>query len=129
MNSNKQPVVLVVDDIPTNNVLIKALLKGKDYEVILAQSGAEALRIAQERVPEIILLDIMMPVMDGYEVLARLRSNEVTKNIKVIIISALANQDDIRKAMEIGADGYLTKPMVPAQLYECLEKFTQNPGQ
>lgn len=129
MNSNKQPVVLVVDDIPTNNVLIKALLKGKDYEVILSQSGAEALGIAQERVPDIILLDIMMPVMDGYEVLARLRSNERTKNIKVIVISALANKDDIRKAMEIGADGYLTKPMVPAQLYEILEKFTQNPGQ
>ena len=125
MNSNNQPVILVLDDIPTNIVLVKALLKNKNYEVISAKTGTEALALAQERQPDVILLDIMMPVMDGYEVLARLRSNEKTKDLKVIMLSALASEDDITKSVELGADGYLTKPLVARKLYEELEKFTR----
>ena len=125
MNSNNQPVILVLDDIPTNIVLVKALLKSKNYEVISAKTGTEALALAEERQPDVILLDIMMPVMDGYEVLARLRSNEKTKDLKVIMLSALASEEDITKSMELGADGYLTKPLVARKLYEELEKFTR----
>lgn len=125
MNSNNQPVILVLDDIPTNIVLVKALLKNKNYEVISAKTGTEALALAEERQPDVILLDIMMPVMDGYEVLARLRSNEKTKDLKVIMLSALASEDDITKSVELGADGYLTKPLVARKLYEELEKFTR----
>lgn len=123
MNSKKQPVVLVVDDIATNITLIKALLKGKNYEVLVAQSGTQALEIAQQKHPDLILLDIMMPVMDGYEVLARLRSDEKTKDIKIVILSALANERDIKNAMDLGADAYLTKPVIAQKLYETLEKF------
>ena len=125
MNSNNQPVILVLDDIPTNIVLVKALLKNKNYEVISAKTGTEALALAEERQPDVILLDIMMPVMDGYEVLARLRSNEKTKGLKVIMLSALASEEDITKSVELGADGYLTKPLVARKLYEELEKFTR----
>ncbi len=125
MNSNNQPVILVLDDIPTNIVLVKALLKSKNYEVISAKTGTEALALAEERQPDVILLDIMMPVMDGYEVLARLRSNEKTKDLKVIMLSALASEEDITKSVELGADGYLTKPLVARKLYEELEKFTR----
>lgn len=125
MNSNNQPVILVLDDIPTNIVLVKALLKNKNYEVISARTGTEALALAEERQPDVILLDIMMPVMDGYEVLARLRSNEKTKDLKVIMLSALASEEDITKSVELGADGYLTKPLVARKLYEELEKFTR----
>ena len=125
MNSNNQPVILVLDDIPTNIVLVKALLKSKNYEVISAKTGTEALALAEERQPDVILLDIMMPVMDGYEVLARLRSNEKTKDLKVIMLSALASEEDITKSEELGADGYLTKPLVARKLYEELEKFTR----
>ena len=125
MNSNNQPVILVLDDIPTNIVLVKALLKSKNYEVISARTGTEALALAEERQPDVILLDIMMPVMDGYEVLARLRSNEKTKDLKVIMLSALASEEDITKSVELGADGYLTKPLVARKLYEELEKFTR----
>ena len=125
MNSNNQPVILFLDDIPTNIVLVKALLKSKNYEVISAKTGTEALALAEERQPDVILLDIMMPVMDGYEVLARLRSNEKTKDLKVIMLSALASEEDITKSVELGADGYLTKPLVARKLYEELEKFTR----
>ena len=123
MNSNNQPVILVVDDIPTNNILMKNLLRVRNYEVLLAQSGIEALRIAEERKPDVILLDIMMPVMDGYEVLARLRSNDTTKDIKVVMVSALGGKIDIENAMDLGADGYITKPVVVQKLYDLLDKF------
>lgn len=124
MNSNNQPVILVVDDISTNNILMKNLLRVRNYEVLLAQSGIEALRIAEERKPDVILLDIMMPVMDGYEVLARLRSNEATKDIKVVMVSALGGKIDIKNAIALGADGYITKPVVVQKLYDLLDKFT-----
>ena len=123
MNSNNQPVILVVDDIPTNHLLMKNLLRVRNYEVLLAQSGIEALRIAEERKPDVILLDIMMPVMDGYEVLARLRSNDTTKDIKVVMVSALGGKIDIKNAMDLGADGYITKPVVVQKLYDLLDKF------
>ena len=124
MNSLNQPVILVVDDIATNVTFMKALLKGKNYEVIDAYSGKEALQLAEERVPDVIILDIMMPVMDGYEVLARLRANEATKHIKVVMLSALSDSKDIKNAMDLGADEYLTKPIFAKKLYQVLDKYT-----
>ena len=124
MNDNKQPVILVVDDINTNVVLIQALLKAKNYEVIPAHSGIQALKIVQQRKPDVIILDIMMPEMDGYEVLARLRSDEQTKDIKVVMVSALSKAADIQNAMDLGADDYLTKPIVAKRLFEILENLT-----
>ena len=106
MNSNNQPVILVVDDIVTNIVLIQAFLRGRNYEVLSAQSGVQALQIASENHPDIVILDIMMPEMDGYEVLARLRAGEDTKDIKVVMLSALAKESDIRNAMDLGADRF-----------------------
>ena len=123
MNSNNQPVILVVDDIVTNIVLIQAFLRGRNYEVLSAQSGGQALQIASERHPDIVILDIMMPEMDGYEVLARLRAGEDTRDIKVVMLSALAKESDIRNAMDLGADGFLTKPILANKLYEALEKL------
>ena len=124
MNSLNQPVILVVDDIATNVTFMKALLKGKNYEVMDAYSGKEALQLAEERVPDVIILDIMMPVMDGYEVLARLRANEATKHIKVVMLSALSDSKDIKNAMDLGADEYLTKPVFAKKLYQVLDKYT-----
>ncbi|MGN1211485.1 MAG: PleD family two-component system response regulator [Candidatus Cryptobacteroides sp.] len=123
MNNNNQPVILVVDDIATNIALVKAVLRSRNYEVLSAASGAQALEIAEERIPDVVILDIMMPVMDGYEVLARLRSNEKTKGIKIVMLSAIAKPDDIRKAMELGADDYITKPLVAKRLYDALDKL------
>ena len=83
----------------------------------------DILKIAEEKKPDLILLDIMMPVMDGYEVLARLRSNEATRDIKVVMVSALGGKLDIKNAMEIGADAYLTKPLVVQKLYDVLDEL------
>lgn len=123
MNTENQPVILVVDDITTNIILMQRMLLRRNYCVLVAQSGTEALKIAEEKKPDLILLDIMMPVMDGYEVLARLRSNEATRDIKVVMVSALGGKLDIKNAMEIGADAYLTKPLVVQKLYDVLDEL------
>ena len=123
MNTENQPVILVVDDITTNIILMQRMLLRRNYCVLVAQSGTEALKIAEEKKPDLILLDIMMPVMDGYEVLARLRSNEATRDIKVVMVSALGGKLDIKNAMEIGADAYLTKPLVVQKHYDVLDEL------
>ncbi|MBF0627120.1 MAG: two-component system response regulator [Magnetococcales bacterium] len=105
--------VLVVDDTPDNLTLMSGLLKDR-YKVKVANSGERALRIAaSDTPPDLILLDIMMPGMDGYEVCRRLKANELTRNIPVIFLTAKAEVEDERMGLEFGAVDYLTKPVSP----------------
>lgn len=104
--------ILIVDDAPENLTLMNGLLKD-DYEIQIATNGAKALTIAQHVLPDLILLDIMMPDMDGYEVCTRLKANEKTKNIPIIFLTAKANIDDETKGLSFGAVDYITKPINP----------------
>ena len=115
-NLASQYTVLVVDDVPTNVMLVQAILKKEGYTLLTTDSGAKALRIAQERHPNLILLDIMMPEMDGYEVLQHLKSNPETNNIPVIIMSALSDMQSIVKGYQLGATEYVTKPFQQEEL-------------
>lgn len=115
-NLASQYTVLVVDDVPTNVMLVQAILKKEGYTLLTTDSGAKALRIAQERHPNLILLDIMMPEMDGYEVLQHLKSNPETNNIPVIIMSALSDMQSIVKGYQLGATEYVTKPFQREEL-------------
>jgi len=105
-----EPKVLVVDDEPRNIKLLDALLRPLDYEVLKASNGEEALSIVKKIDLDLILLDIMMPGMDGYEVCRRLKGNEATRMIPVIMVTALDDIDAKVKAIESGADDFLTKP-------------------
>jgi len=106
-------IVLVVDDTPDNLTLMNALLKDT-YKVKVANNGERALKIAQAEVPpDIILLDIMMPEMDGYEVCRRLKQDEKTKDIPVLFLTAKNEIDDEKKGFECGAVDYITKPISP----------------
>ena len=106
--------VLVVDDTPDNLTLMSSLLRS-DYKVKLANSGERALEIvAGESKPDLILLDIMMPGMDGYEVLRRLQFNPDTEDIPVIFLTAMSASDDETVGLELGAVDYITKPINPA---------------
>ncbi|WP_119966265.1 response regulator [Simplicispira lacusdiani] len=106
--------VLVVDDTPDNLTLMSSLLR-TDYKVKLANSGERALEIATgESKPDLILLDIMMPGMDGYEVLRRLQFNPETEDIPVIFLTAMSASDDETVGLELGAVDYITKPINPA---------------
>ena len=102
--------VLIVDDVPTNVMLVQAILKKEGYTLLTCDSGTKALRIANEKHPNLILLDIMMPEMDGYEVLQHLKSNPETTDIPVIIMSALSDMQSIVKGYQLGATEYVTKP-------------------
>ncbi|MEG1864049.1 MAG: hybrid sensor histidine kinase/response regulator [Alistipes sp.] len=102
--------ILAVDDITTNIMLLKAVLSRAKYKIITATSGAEALEKVSKESPDLILLDIMMPDMDGYEVLERLKSDPSVRHIPVIFLTALHNPEDIVKGFKLGASDYISKP-------------------
>ncbi|MDO9140523.1 MAG: two-component system response regulator [Methylobacter sp.] len=112
-NLAEKPTLLVVDDTPDNLLLMNDLLKD-DYKVKLAGSGEKALKIADsDSPPDLILLDIMMPVMDGYEVCRRLKQDPKTMNIPIIFLTAKAEVGDEKKGLELGAVDYIIKPVSP----------------
>ena len=114
--------VLVVDDDPTARNLIAGLLR-KFYNVVTAASGKEALDMAAQQPPAIVLLDIVMPGIDGYETCRRLKTEYASKNIQVIMVSAAASREEQSLAFELGADAYLVKPFDPYVL--CSEVRSQ----
>jgi len=119
------PLILVVDDMPDNLFLMNGLLEDR-YRVIQAASGKEALKIIMSsRPPDMVLLDIMMPDMDGYEVLRRIRQHTPTANVPVIFLTALASQQDERLGMDLGAVDYLTKPVDPELVIQRVEAHVQ----
>lgn len=110
---NEKQTVLVVDDAPENIALITKLLK-ELYKVKIATSGKKALQIAfSQEPPDLILLDIMMPEMDGYEVCEHLKGDPQTLGIPVIFLTARSDVDDEMKGLEMGAVDYITKPISP----------------
>ena len=115
MNAIEQAFsVLVIDDVPDNLTLMSELLR-ESYTVKLATDGEHGLRIAStEPQPDLILLDIMMPGMDGYQVMRHLRSEPSTRDIPVIFLTALSDTEDERKGLELGAVDYITKPISPS---------------
>ncbi|WP_200223964.1 response regulator [Rhodoferax fermentans] len=116
--ASHKATVLVVDDTPDNLSLVSGLLRD-DYIVRVANNGEKALRIASsEQPPDLILLDIMMPGMDGYEVCQRLKADPKARDIRVIFLTAKAEIEDERKGFELGAVDYITKPISPPILQE-----------
>lgn len=115
-NSTPPARVLVVDDNEQNLELLDALLTVKGYEIIKARNGAEALKMVEEAPPHIILLDVLMPVMDGYETCRRLKSNEATRFIPVVLITALNGFEDRVMGIEAGADDFISKPFQKTEL-------------
>jgi len=114
MNTVKK--ILVVDDEPLNINILVELLKG-EYKIMAAKNGKQALKAAASaNTPDLILLDIMMPDMDGYEVCRLLKADEQTKDIPVIFISAMNETLDETKGFDVGAIDYITKPISPAIL-------------
>ncbi len=108
--------ILVIDDDADTLRLVGLMLQRQGYEVILAADGLQGLQKAEEEEPDLILLDVMMPGMDGYEVARRLRANPITANTPILMFTAKAQIDDKLTGFESGADDYLTKPTHPAEL-------------
>lgn len=109
--SNSQPRILIVDDEPNNLFLLEELLLSEDYIPICASSGIDALAIAEELIPDLILLDVMMPDLDGFEVCQRLREDGKLQTIPVIFLTALDDDRSRLRGLEMMGDDYLTKPI------------------
>ncbi len=113
LDAEEKPTILVVDDTPDNLTLVSNLLK-TNYRVRVAINGEKALKIAfSETPPDLILLDVMMPGMDGYEVCQQLRNNHLTAHIPIIFLTAKSEAEDERKGLSLGASDYITKPISP----------------
>ncbi|MBM4064604.1 MAG: response regulator [Planctomycetes bacterium] len=108
--------ILVADDIKQNVKLLRVILTASEFDVIEAYDGEEALEKAKSENPDLILLDIMMPKMTGYEVCQKLRANGMTKSIPIVMITALHEMDDRIKGIEAGADDFISKPFNKTEL-------------
>ena len=108
-NTNLKDVILVVDDQPINLKVIASVLS-QDYSLSIANNGVNALKMLEKGLPSLILLDIMMPEMDGFEVCQKIKENEKTKDIPVIFLTAKTDIKDIIKGFDYGAADYITKP-------------------
>jgi putative two-component system response regulator len=113
--SNNQKTILVVDDTPSNIDVVKSILS-ETYLVQAAVNGKIALKIAEKKKPDLILLDIMMPDMDGYEVCKALKANPDTAGIPVIFVTGKDQKSEENEGLELGAIGYIMKPVDPSEL-------------
>ena len=112
----KAPLVLIVDDVANNLQVLGTILSKQEYKVAAANNGEQAIKIAKKTLPDLILLDIMMPGIDGLEICARLKKDPGTKDIPVIFLTAKIEPEDIVKGFETGAVDYVTKPFNSTEL-------------
>lgn len=117
--------VLVVDDDPHIRELLRILLDLEEFELIEAPDGERALQQAREQDPDLVLLDVSMPGVDGFDVCTQLRADPALAGIGVILLTARATQHDRERGMDAGADAYLTKPFSALQLLETMEQLPE----
>ena len=123
----KNKVVLVIDDVKTVFHLIRGALSHHPVDVVTAGDGGSGLALAQEILPDLVLLDLALPVMDGWEVLAALRSAPATAAIPIVIVTAHGDSNSASRAREEGADGFISKPFRPAELRRVIEGYLDPP--
>ena len=104
--------VLIVDDLPVNIILLKTMLTRTNVRLLTATNGQEALDIVRSQRPELILLDIQMPVMNGWEVLKAIKEDPELKSTVIIVVSAYTSPEDIEQSMKLGAAGFIKKPVI-----------------
>ena len=109
--------VLVVDDVATNRLLLRAKLSSAYYDVVVAENGTQALEMARSEQPDMVMLDVMMPDMDGFAVCAALKAAEATAHIPVIMVTALDTPEERIRGLEAGADDFLSKPFNDLALF------------
>lgn len=116
-------LILVADDDPLLRSILEHKLSRAGYDVILAEDGGSALEQARSLRPAVLVLDAMMPVLDGFEVLRRIKDDERTRDLTVVMLTALKRQDDVVSALQLGAADYLAKPFNPDELVARLARL------
>ncbi|HEC99993.1 MAG TPA: response regulator [Proteobacteria bacterium] len=119
--------ILVVDDLKPMRDIVAYNLRKVGYEVETAANGLEAINYALAEKPDLIVLDVMMPKMDGYEVIKQLRESQITKSIPIIFVTAKAQRTDVEKGIQLGANGYVVKPYRFSDLHKRIQSLLE-PG-
>lgn len=127
MNHAAEKRLLIVEDSDTQALMLQWLLEEKGYIVALARNGAEGLQVAFRTQPDLIISDIMMPVMDGYRMCEEVRRSEVLNPIPVLLLTRMSEASDILRGLEAGADGYVTKPFDNEYLLQKITQLIENP--
>ena len=118
--------ILIVDDEPSIIVPVQFLMEQNGYDVMVAFSGEEAMEIIVEKKVDLILLDIMLPVIDGFEVCQRVRENPQWSKIIIILLTALGSDANVEKGLALGADAYITKPFSNVDIVEKVKELLGN---
>lgn len=122
-----QKRILLIDDDPDNRDLIRFVLKKGGYEVLETYNGVIGIDLAHKEMPDMVLLDLAMPEMDGWEVARRLKTDPDTKQIKIVALTVRTLAEDRRQAIEAGVDGYLTKPISVNTFIDDVGRFLDEP--
>lgn len=125
--SQSQPRILIVDDEPDLRSVLRFGLEAERFEVVEAADGEEGLKLACDQLPDLIVLDLMLPRMDGYKVCRALKFDDRYRHIPVIILSARSGETDRRLALDLGADAYVTKPYDMKDLVARIREQLQRP--
>jgi two-component system, OmpR family, alkaline phosphatase synthesis response regulator PhoP len=115
--------ILVVDDEPNIALSLEYLMKGQGFDVRIARDGEAALAALRERVPDVVLLDVMLPKRDGYDVCQTVRANPDWKDVRIILLTARGRQVEQEKGLALGADDYITKPFSTREVIERVREF------
>lgn len=126
MAENIDYTILVVDDSTTNVVLLEAILDEKGYKIETALNAKEAYTLIEKRTPDLILLDLLMPKISGFDFLQEIRKNEITRSTPVIVVSALTDEDNIDKIMSMGAIDFVKKPIDLQYLVDKVESVLED---
>jgi two-component system cell cycle response regulator DivK len=114
--------ILVIEDQEDNRRILRYLLKSADYEVVEAVTGEDGVALAERELPDLILMDIQLPGLDGYEATRRIKGNQALRHIPIIVVTSYALSGDDVKAFEAGCDAYVTKPFNPRQLLAKIQE-------
>ena len=120
--------ILIVDDEPSIIVALQFLMEQNGYETLVAFSGEEAMEVVAQHRPDLILLDIMLPVVDGFEVCQRVREKAEWKDIRIVLVTALDRESNVAKGLALGADAYITKPFANADLIAKVKELLECRG-
>lgn len=118
--------ILIVDDEPNIVMALEYTFKKNNYQVFIARDGQEALDILKTNYPDVIILDIMMPMVDGYATLEQIKKDENLKHTKVIFLSAKNKESDIEKGLSLGANAYMTKPFSIKKIVDQVSELLEN---
>ena len=114
--------ILLVEDEPHIRMSMETRLNANGFQVLTAENGSKGVEMALSEKPDLIIMDVMMPVMDGYQALAKLKENDTTKEIPVVMLTARARPEDVERAGTEGASDYIVKPFTPTALMEKINK-------